>query len=250
MSKPKLSDGMYKASLSGLRKAVELASTYVFVDKKDQERLSIRIMGEVDKKLTFIPDEEPKEPEDFIEIQILDKTYKNTIDSIVAVANHVRCYRMAKVDIRLFAQAWEKAHSTLDCKDLSWSGWGPVLNKMIDLMDDHNGDGDPTFIMLRAFEQWQNTLHAAGISTMIPSEAPFLHFHVEVLAGESSAITQRLLEHGLKSEVTHLHSLGASKERERVLLTLLSPVSAKTVHNLLKLPVVTKVTASKLDYTV
>jgi hypothetical protein len=249
MSKPKLSDGMYKASLSGLRKAVETASTGVFVDKKDQERLSTRIMGEVEKKLTIIPDEEPKEFEDFIEVPLLNKTYKATIDSIAAVANHVRGYRMAKVDIRLFAQAWEKAHTTLDCKDLNWSGWGPVVNKMIDMMDDHNGDGTPTFIMLRAFDQWQNSLLAAGIPTMIPSEAPFHHFHVEVLAGESSAITQRLLENGLKSQVTHLHNLGARDERERVLLTLLSPVSAKTVHSLLKLPMITKVTASKLDYT-
>lgn len=249
MPKTILSDGMYKASLSGLRNAVALASTTVFVDKKDQERLSNRIMGEVEKKLTFIPEEEPKEFEDFIEISILDKTYKHTIEQIIAVAEKVRGYHMAKIDVRLFAAAWDKAHNALHCQDLQWAGWGPALNRLVDLMDDRGGDGNPTFIMLRALDQWHNTLKDAGIQTMTPSSAPFLHFHVEVIAGESSAITQRLLEHGLKSEVTHLNNLGANHDRDRVLLTLLSPVEARRVHALLKIPFVKKVTASKLDYT-
>lgn len=245
----KLADGMYKTSLSKLRTAVNQASMGVFVDKKDQERLSTRIMSEVEKTLTEIPPVTPEEQEEFIEIPILNKAYKHTIDQIIAVTEKVHGYRMAKIDIQLFAAAWDKAHNALHCQDLQWAGWGPVLNQLVDLMDDHGGDGNPTFIMLRALDQWHNTLKDAGIPTMTPSSAPFMHFHVEVLSGESAAIKQRLLEHGLKSEVTHLHSLGASNERERVLLTLLSPVSAKIVHNLLKLPVVTKVTASKLDYT-
>jgi hypothetical protein len=245
----KLADGMYKASLSKLRSAVNQASMEVFVDKKDQERLSTRIMGEVEKTLTEIPPVMPEEQEEFIEIPILNKAYKHTIDQIIAVTEKVHGYRMAKIDIRLFAAAWDKAHNALNCQDLQWAGWGPALNQMIDLMDDHGGDGNPTFIMLRALEQWHDALKDAGIPTMTPSSAPFLHFHVEVLAGKSASIEQPLHEHGLKFEVTHLRRIGICNDRERVLLTLLSPVSVKKVHSLLKLPVVTRVTTSKLDYT-
>jgi hypothetical protein len=246
---PELCEGMYKIRLSDLRAAVNLVSTQVFVDKKDQHRLATRILGQVEPKLAPLPAQNPEQyNNDFIEVPVLDQSYRATIASFLNVAQNTRGYHMAKIESRLFAGAWTKAHTELDCRDLAWTGWSLVLNRLIDLMD-KGGDGNPTFIMLRAFDQWRDTLEKAGIAEMMPSIAPFHHFHIEVKVGELKAVFEALEGEGLLYEVAHLNALGANHDRDRYLLTLLTPVKERRLHALLKLPAVSKVTASKLDYT-
>lgn len=242
-----LVDGIYKADIVSLRQAVTLSATKIFADRQCQQRMVNRVMREINLQLTPVPPA-PQESDDIIEIPILDETYKHTIVTMLKSLEDVRGHHLLKVEGRLFAAAWEKARLTLDCRDLHWSGWDAVLNRLISFMDTC-GDGNPVFVMMRALEQWRETLREAGIAEMEPSTAPYLHFHVEMLAGHESVVDHTLFNVGHRSSLVLLNSLGLNNERSRYLLTMLSPVESRRVHNLLKIDGVNKVTGGKLDYT-
>lgn len=243
----KLVDGQYKVSLAALTNAVSKASEGVFVDKADRQRLSSRVMAEVEKTLVLLPVDNTPEPEPQ-EIPVLDEHYRAAVESCVSSVNAMREYSVLKVEARMFQQAWEKAHVYLDCADLMWAGWDAVLNRLITFMDQQS-DGNPIFVMLLALQQWRARLNECGIKDTFPEMTPYLHFHVEVKAGCEEHIRMALHEVNCECLLNHMHKLGANHDRNRYLLTVLSNIPARRVHNLLKMESVTRLVGGKLDFS-
>lgn len=243
----KLAKGNYKVNLDALSGAVSSAFDKVFVNKDDKQRFYNRVMAEVDKTLVLIPVDNTPEPE-LQEVPVLDAHYRPTIEACMSSLNAAREYTSVKVEAGMFQKAWEKAHNHLDCADLMWEGWDGVLNRLITFMD-HQSDGNPIFVMLLALGQWRARMNECGIQNTKPKAAPYLHFHVEVLAERQHDVLWALNEAGCECLLTHMHNLGANNERKRFLLTILSDIPARRVHNLLKIESVTRLTGGKLDFS-
>lgn len=239
----KLAKGNYQVTLDSLTKAVATASVQVFAQKDDQLRLCSRVMAEVDKTLVLVPDTvAPAEHPD--EVPILDSSYRATIESTLKLLASVSDYTALKVEMRMFAEAWEAAHEFMDCGSLMWAGWDEVFTRLIRFMD-LEGDAGPVFVMSVALQQWRKKMQSLGVPAIQPNVAPYLHFHVEVKAGESKFV--RLAMGDTQIQLQHLHKLGVNHDRDRYLLTVMNDIPARRVHHLLKIDSVTKLTGGKID---
>lgn len=244
----KLAAGRYQVKLESLTSAVSTAADKVFVDKGDKQRLYNRVMAEVDKTLVLLPVEESVVEQEHEEVLILDSSYRSTIESLQDQLKSVREYTALKIEVELFQQAWVAAHEHMDCAALMWSGWEDVMTRIIKFMD-LESDGTPAFIMAIALQQWRTKMLACGIPDIKPKAAPYLHFHVEVLAEKQHDVLWALNEANCECLLNHLHQLGANNDRNRFLLTILSDIPARRVHNLLKIDSVTRVVGGKLDFS-
>lgn len=241
-------EGIYKLQLSGLTNALSEGIGKTFADKDDRKRMLSRLMSEVDKELKPAPADEPFD-HDVVEVHILDKSYIELTKAVLHFLEKSKTYKILRYSMYLFSLALEKAHTTLDCRDLNWEGWETILNQAITFMDEV-GDGNEVLIMMRALQQWRARLAEFGVPAMLPVKAPFVQLLVEVDTGSADHVTLQMKQHGFETQMLHLHDLGVRQERQRYLLTVLSSTTPAKVHHMLKgTPGLNKVKGGKFDWT-